>query len=91
MHIRASSDNPRKNLACDPGISSINAGCGDTEWNRQRSAQDVQMNLDALIALKTKMNGDVNWNDVAPETDGLDHLKQKHKADREREALRRSY
>jgi hypothetical protein len=46
------------------------------------------MNLDALIALKTKlMNGDVNWNDVAPETDGLDHLKQKHKADREREAL----
>jgi hypothetical protein len=51
------------------------------------SAQDVQMNLDALIALKTKLNGDVNWNDVAPETDGLDHLKQKHKADREREAL----
>jgi hypothetical protein len=30
------------------------------------------------------MNGDVNWNDVALETDGLDHLKQKHKADRER-------
>jgi hypothetical protein len=70
-----------------------NTGCGDTEWNSmQRSAQDVyKMNLDALIALKTKlMNGDVNWNDVAPETDGLDHLKQKHKADREREALETS-
>jgi hypothetical protein len=43
-------------------------------------------NLDALIALKAKlMASEVNWNDVAPNTDGLDQLKKKQKADRERE------
>jgi hypothetical protein len=29
MHIRASSDNPRKNLACDPGISWVGATIQD--------------------------------------------------------------
>jgi hypothetical protein len=50
------------------------------------------MNLDALIALKTKlMNDDVNGTTLHPRLmDWILDLKQKHKADREREALKRS-
>jgi hypothetical protein len=52
-----------------------------------RSAQtDNKNNREALIPLKVKlMTLDVNWDGVAPNTDGLDQLKQK--ADCEREAL----
>jgi hypothetical protein len=71
MHIRASSDNPRKILLAIGDFVGWGNQCRMRRLQNGIACSDPQdvykMNLDALIALKTKlMNGDVNWNDVAP-------------------------
>jgi hypothetical protein len=93
LHIRACSDNPREILLAIRGFrrmgGSMQLAAGKDWSSMHRNLQSgYKKNLNALIALKAKlMANDVNWNDVAPNIDGLDQLKKTQKADRERVRL----